>query len=263
MTISAFALITVVLLVVGGAGLKISHDDGLPQRFKGQYSSVDDNLRRERTKKYQRGNYKFYIEDKYTDNCRKIFPDWDYYDKELQCAFQRPAGENNIELIGSSHSSHLFYGLSEYYKIHSKYSIALFPVGSQLPFFNTQMLGERSNWYKRVNEAYKYVLTHDKIEYVVLSDLNRYGYSDIENPNEKDQIKILRNGVIRSFELLKNKKVLVILDNPYVPYEPALCSVRPLSFRYKESKCDYEFDKRIANQHKRVIEEVAKKIHKC
>ena len=257
--IKAIALF-IVLLVVGGAGLKIRHDDGLPQRFKEQYSSVDENLRRERTKKYKT-NYFFYIDDAYIDNCKKVYPHWNDADTPTTCAFMKEEGQNNIALIGSSHAAHLFYGLSEYYK-NSENSIALFPMGSQSPFYNLKVNYEaRSTWYSRIIDAYEYVLNHDNIKTVVLSDLNDY-FSDVDNPKEKDLYMIIKNGARRSFEKLKGKNVLVILDNPWAPFDPSLCSVRPFSFGFKDSKCDYLYTEStnvtFAKQHQQAILEVEK-----
>ena len=168
--IKAIALF-VVLLVVGGAGWKLNHDDGLPYRFKKMYSTVDENLRRERTKKYKT-NYYFYIDDVYIDNCKKVYPHWNDADTATTCAFMKEEGQNNIALIGSSHAAHLFYGLSEYYK-NSEKSIALFPMGSQSPFYKLKLNYEaRSTWYSRIIDAYEYVLNHENIKTVVLSDIN-------------------------------------------------------------------------------------------
>ncbi len=232
----------------------------MPQRFKEQYSSVDENLRRERTKKYKT-NYFFYIDDAYIDNCKKVYPHWNDADTPTTCAFMKEEGQNNIALIGSSHAAHLFYGLSEYYK-NSENSIALFPMGSQSPFYNLKVNYEaRSTWYSRIIDAYEYVLNHDNIKTVVLSDLNDY-FSDVDNPKEKDLYMIIKNGARRSFEKLKGKNVLVILDNPWAPFDPSLCSVRPFSFGFKDSKCDYLYTEStnvtFAKQHQQAILEVAK-----
>ena len=257
--IKAIALF-VVLLVVGGVGLKIRHDDGLPQRFKEQYPSVDENLRRERTKKYKT-NYSFYIDDAYVDNCKKVFPHWSDANPGTPCAFMKNEGMNNIALIGSSHASHLFYGLSELYK-NSDNSIALLTMGWQSPFFNVkENVEKRKTWYLSISKAYEYVFSHDNIKTVILADLNNY-FSDVDNPKEKDLYTIIKNGARRSFEKLKGKNVLVILDNPWAPFDPSLCSVRPFSFGFKDSKCDYLYSEStnftFAKQHQQAILEVAK-----
>ena len=255
--IKAIVLFTV-LIIVGCAGLKIKHDDVLPQRFNSQpYTTIDDKLRRENTKKYQT-NYNFYISDQYIDKCKTVFPHWNDADTTTTCAFMNNEGDNNIALIGSSHAAQLFYGLSEYYK-DSINSVAMFPVASQSAFLNLKANYEgRTTWYPLISKAYDYVSSHNNIKTVILSDLNANYYSDVENPNEKNFISILKNGARRSFEKLKNKKVLVLLDHPLVPYDPSLCSNRPFSFRFKESKCDYTFNRNIANMHKKAIIETAK-----
>ena len=169
-------------------------------------------------------------------------------------------GLNNIALIGSSHASHLFYGLSKVYKNNSENSIALLPMGTQSPFINLRVNKEgRTTWYSRIIDAYEYVLNHDNIKTVVLSDLN-YFFSDVENPNEKDLYKIIKNGARRSFKRLKEKNVLVILDNPWLPFEPTLCYPRP--FKFIKDKCYFLYSDSVnynlAKQHKQAILEVAK-----
>ena len=55
---------------------------------------------------------------------------------------------------------------------------------------------------------------------------------------------------------------MVILDNPWAPFDPSLCSVRPFSFGFKDSKCDYLYSEStnftFAKQHQQAILEVAK-----
>ena len=61
-------------------------------------------------------------------------------------------------------------------------------------------------------------------------------YSDIENPNEKDQTIIVENAIRRSLEKLKSLNVLILLDNPTTPFSPSLCK-RPFSFR--KNMCEF------------------------
>lgn len=249
-----------VLLAVGGAGLKIKHDDGLPQRFKEQILSSEELLRRERTKKYQGGNYLFYIDDKYTDNCRKELPFWKVMKGNgLNCAFQNKAGENNIAIIGSSHASHLFYGLKEYYK-NSEKSFALFPVSWQLPYKDLKLESTDCHWL--IQKAYDYVNTSKNIKTVILADYapNGVKYIDLRNPKLTDQKAIYKNAVERSFEMLKNLNVLVILDNPMVPYNPSICITnRPFSLKKSQSCSFIKYENKVYDMHKEVVRSVAKK----
>ena len=84
----------------------------------------------------------------------------------------------------------------------------------------------------------------------------------VDNPKEKDLYTIIKNGARRCFEKLKGKNVLVILDNPWAPFDPSLCSLRPFSFGFKDSKCDYLYSDstnvNYAKQHQQAILEVAK-----
>lgn len=101
-------------------------------------------------------------------------------------------------------------------------------------------------------------LHHKNIKTVVLVDLNEDYFSDLEQPQENSLFKIIQNGARRSFEKLKGLNILVLLDNPWDPVKSAMCSLRPFSFKIKEVKCDFIFDRTIADIHKQAILQAAK-----
>ena len=53
---------------------------------------------------------------------------------------------------------------------------------------------------------------------------------DRRNPGEKDFRKILHDGLVRTLDLLQkaDKQVIIVLDNPYLPFEPSRCARRPV-----------------------------------
>lgn len=174
----------------------------------------------------------------------------------LNCAFQNLGDNNNIAIIGSSHASHLFYGLKEYYKGSSN-SFSLFPVSSQSPFENLKITSSDTHWL--IQKAYDYILSSKNIKTVILADYaaNNVDYVDLNNPELTDSKEIYKKAVERTFEKLKKFKVLVLLDTPLLPFDPSLCNNRPYSF--KKSKCSFVYKNETCIMHKNVISKVAKK----
>ena len=82
---------------------------------------------------------------------------------------------------------------------------------------------------------------------------------DLKNPKLTDQKAIYKNAVERSFEMLKNLNVLVVLDNPIVPYDPSICiTKRPFSFKKSQSCSFIKYENEVYEMHKDVIKSVAK-----
>lgn len=231
-------LLFLVLLAIGICGYKVFSSNGFPERFEANKQiSEEELIIKNRTGKYYNV---FSIFDEYIDNCKVVFPHWDDVDPLTPCAMQNKAGLNNIAIIGSSHAAHLFYGL---YDLAKKYhdSIALFSKGSQSPFINLQSQIEgRLDWYKRITDGYNYVLNHQNIKTVILADISAPdSYIDLENPNEKDFKNILSNAVRRSLNILKGRNVIIVLDIPWLPFDPKICSnIRP--FKLTAMQCSFK-----------------------
>ena len=255
----------IAMLFVGFIGYRVFDTDGFKNRFpelellgnKSEEIEIDKH-----TNKYK-NNYKhFAIYDEYIDNCKLEFSNWNDLDVWTTCAMQSKPAQNNVALIGSSHAAHLFYGLSKLSTLDNK-SVALFAMGSQSPFINLRMNDEshpHKTWYQRIVDAYNYVEKQKNIKMVILADLARNYFIDIENPYEIDFQKIFKNAVIRSFERLKDRKVIVVLDNPELPMDPSKCGIsRPYSITKFDSSCTYkEADTSKGREiHNTIIKEVA------
>ena len=247
--IKAIALF-VVLLVVGCVGLKVFFDNK---------AKLQDHYWAEKTKIYKSS---FFVEDQYIANCNKVMPEWKRFNQALNCAFMKKDGENKVALIGSSHASHLFNGLTRVFN-DSDTSIAMFAMDDQSPFLHlSTQIEPKQKWFENIDLAYQYVTSHNEIEVVVLADI-KAPYVDADNPNEQDYESILTNAVTRSFEKLKSKKVLVLLDNPWVPFDPKLCNSRPFSIS-REPQCTFDYENKKYEKpyydmlHKDVISKVAK-----
>lgn len=231
------------LLILGGCGIKIVASEGYPNRYPNINSVEESEIKTKST-----GPYKFHsIYDQYVANCKKKFPHWNDNDLPTTCAFQSKEGSNNIALIGSSHAAHLFYGLAKKAQA-DKNSIALFPMGSQSPFLYMQTDKNTSNWYKRIADAYKYVKTHSNIKVVILANLSLGKFADLQNPTEKDRQKILASGVRRSLDILRDKEVVIVLDNPVLPFDPNKCINERKFTITKNFTCTYNRQKTLSNR---------------
>ncbi len=255
-------VLLVILIIIGYIGLKIYYLQGISSRFDAQKqeNNTEEITIEQNTTKYH--NY-FKIYDNYIDNCKLIFPHWNDSDPDTPCALQKREGFNNIALLGSSHAAHLFYGLSQLSKNYGN-SLALFSIGSQSPFINLQTLYEgRMSWYKRIIDGYDYVHHHKNIKLILLADIMTDPiFIDLNNPTEKDYEKNLSAGVTRSLDLLKDRKVIIILDNPWLPFEPSVCAGnRPFTFSSKQCLFNQEVSPNYSHRvlHKQVIEQIANK----
>ena len=248
------------MLAVGGVGSKIKHEDGIPSRFNFQVSKAyDENQRKELTNKYKLGNYLYFIEDRYTDLCKEALPFWkETSGNLLNCAFQNKKGKNNIAIVGSSHASHLFYGLKEYYK-DTENSIALFPSSGQSPFLDLQLSeGPFKNGSIFIEKAYEYITSKNYIKTVILVDFAQGIYKDLRNISETNQRTVYQNAVKRSLDKLKQFNILVLLDSPTIPFNPNVCFYRPLTFKKTVKSCPFEYSNSIAKIHNDIILTVAK-----
>ena len=92
---------------------------------------------------------------------------------------------------------------------------------------------------------------------------SRVDISDSLNPKSNLSKELLHSiGAKRTFDLLKkyHKQVIIVKDNPLLPFDPKSCQSRPLSFHTKECSFDRSiFDKNEPrNYFNSIIEKVAK-----
>lgn len=133
-------------------------------------------------------------------------------------------------------------------------------MGSQSPFLYMQTGKNNSNWYKRIADAYKYVKNHSNIKVVILANLSLGTFVDLQNPTEKDRQKILASGVRRSLDILKDKEVVIVLDNPVLPFDPNKCINERKFTITKNFTCTYNRQKTLSNREKddNTIKNIAK-----
>lgn len=246
----------VALLAVGFLGYRVMATDGFKNRFKVTPTAEEIEIK-EKTAKYRHDTY-FSLYDEYIDNCKAVFGEWNAADVWTTCVLQKKAGENNIALIGSSHAAHLFYGLSKLAQKDGN-AIALLSMGSQSPFINVKTnIQGRSDWYKRITDSYNYILSHKNLKVIVMAQ-HQAPLEDLENPAQKDYRAILKSAAARSFDLLKDREILLVLDSPWLPFHPSKCSAkRP--FTFTPPQCSFQRKKTVGTRDtdREVLTEVAK-----
>lgn len=188
-------------------------------------------------------------------NCSSYFPEWEKIN-DNPCRLQKPQG-NTIAIIGDSHAGHLYVGMSEQVGVND--GIAVFAASCAAPYLNIASATSvddpnikriRENNYKLINSAYDYIVRDEKIKTVILAYNPMCSLGDIKdmsNLKNKDMDAILKDGMTRTFDLLTkaDKKVFVLFDNPFLPFEPSLCVQRPVKISNRSNKCAFpqtEFD---------------------
>jgi peptidoglycan/LPS O-acetylase OafA/YrhL len=184
-------------------------------------------------------------------NCEKQFPDWTSI-TDSPCLFQKEFN-NSIAIIGDSHAEQLFAGVSALLKPSE--GVAVFPASCAAPYIdvataqrdiNAQRV--RKGAYKLINRAYDYIVDDPKIKVVILAHSPNCSYLDavdMKNLGNGDYKKVLADGMRRTFSTLTqaNKKVIVLLDNPPLPYDPAACVERPFRLTKKNDYCSFSREK--------------------
>ncbi|RZL56578.1 MAG: acyltransferase [Variovorax sp.] len=187
-------------------------------------------------------------------NCDAYFPDWTLI-TDNPCRLQKKTG-NDIALIGDSHAGHLFVGLSELSAARG--GVALYPASCAAPFLGVASAQKvksakevRENAYKLMDRAYGHIFADAAVKTVVLAHQPQCSYDDaidMTNPANTDPRKVLSDGLRRTLLALRNanKKVVIVLDNPLVPYDPKVCVSRPFRITKNNDRCSFpreEYDR--------------------
>ena len=86
-----------------------------------------------------------------------------------------------------------------------------------------------------INQSLELISQDDSVDTVILAHHPSCSFSSIlknQTISLKDGDVILENGMRKTFDLLKksNKKIIVVLDNPTIPFSPKKCIDRKLPF---------------------------------
>ena len=179
------------------------------------------------------------------DNCIQNFPDWTTI-TDRPCIIQ-PKTHNAIAIIGDSHAAQLFPGMSEI--LAPNEGIAVFNASCAAPYINvTTLLKEniklRERNYQLMNLGYDYIIKDPAIKTVVLAHNPYCSYGDAQdktNLADKDFNHVLKEGMKRTFSALiaANKQIVVLFDNPSLPFDPKLCVARPFRLTQKNDHCSF------------------------
>ena len=232
----------IVVLVIGLIGLVLSlsnnHGDNLNQKAINSEKIVD---------------IKPLIE-----KCNAVFPNWSPVGgNDLPCMLTNDDGHNDIAIIGDSHAGEIAPSLITLFG--QKHSLAVLPTTCMAPLINIGMDDEwRSKMHQNVIEAYDYVLSHDEIKLVIMAHLPNGKEYDVENKNLSTYDGVYQ-GALRTFKKLKeaNKEVMVIVDHPGLPFNPAKNThgiLRNLFYpKYRYARTHYENDVERNNYYHPVI----------
>lgn len=229
------AILVVVMAIVGYVGYRVYVSNGLAFRLV-QYSEAKT-IKAEAAEKQARLN------------CSAYFPEWEKMN-DNPCRLQNIHG-NTIAIVGDSHAGHLYLGMSE--NVSGNGGIATFATSCAAPYLNISSATKvndpnikriRENGYKLINSAFDFIVRDESIKTVILAHNPLCSMGDVKdmtNLDNKNVEKILEDGMSRTFDLLikANKKVIVLFDNPYLPFEPSLCVSRPFRIWDKKNNCRF------------------------
>lgn len=204
--------------------------------------------------------------------CLAKYPEWK--DQDNNCHIEKdPSKRISVAIMGDSHSGHLLHGM--YNLANRTYNLHSFGVSGHVPYYGFKSLTKvadkrwsemRSNGAKVWDRAFKDELLDPNTKVFVLAhnpSCSRKDITDTLNPNSTLSIEQLHFiGAKRTFDLLKkhNKQVIIVKDNPILPFLPQNCKTRPIMFR--KSLCSFDrsiFDNNEPrNFYNGILEKVAK-----
>ena len=229
------------MLLIGICGHCIYRKQGLPSRYLEKTDLQQDN-------EYYKKLNTFMNDSK--ERCNQIYPDWRKETRAF-CRLSKEEGENTIALLGDSHSGHLFLGMAQEAKINE--GIIALPVHGATPFLD-MTVGKNKKYNKTTKmylwhkKAYNYILEHPEIKIVLIAHrpFNSFNNAiDRLNPEEKDPRKALEKGIRRTFNFLQknNRQILIVLDNPKLPFYPTKAKNRPFFGYMSDGSFDrYKYD---------------------
>jgi len=224
------SLLIILMSLVGFSGYQVFIRNGIENRFQ-KMSMVDPETALALA----------------SNNCSVLFPKWAKL-TDNPCRLQKQFG-NTIAIIGDSHAGHLYVGMSE--SLGDKGGVADFAASCAAPYLdiasgtsepNTTKM--RGNAYRLINSAYEYIFNDSTIRTVILAHrpLCSYGDAkDIANPSITSANDALEDGMRRTFSALRksHKNVIVLFDNPQLPFEPSACIQRPFRLANQGKKCSF------------------------
>ncbi len=146
-----------------------------------------------------------------------------------------------IAIIGDSHGAALFKGLSQ--QLKNNFDEGLLLLGGRL-FIDVAAYPQGNpseiDVYKGGIKATKFVAEENSIETVImvsrgpryitpeLYTKEKYNFYLLDDPSVLDKAKVFEIGLRRTLDLLlsKNKKLIFVLENPTLDFDPSSCQVK-------------------------------------
>ncbi len=205
-------------------------------------------------------------------NCIDKYPKWDK--RELQCYIEvDPQKRDVVALMGDSHSEQLLLGLINIKD--RKYNVHSFGISGRVPYYGFKSATKyEDKYYSEMrsygaqlwDQAFLDELRDPNTKVFVLAHCPHWSRKDItdnQNPNSTMSNEQLHKiGAKRTFDLLKkyNKQVIIVKDNPWLPFEPQGCQDRPIVFHKRLCSFDRSVldDYEERNFYNGILEKVAK-----
>ena len=204
--------------------------------------------------------------------CLTKYPEWSSQDHN--CLIENdPSKGISVAIMGDSHSAHLLQGM--YNLKNRSYNIHSFSISGHVPYYGFKSLTKnadkhwsemRSNGAKVWDRAFMDELLDPNVKVFVLAHnpaCSRNDITDTLNSNSSlssEQLHLI--GAKRTFDLLKkhNKQVIIVKDNPTLPFAPQKCNPRPIVFHKQLCSFDRTFfdNNEPRNFYNSVIEKVSK-----
>jgi len=178
--------------------------------------------------------------------CARRHPEWERL-TDTPCLMEKPNG-NRLAILGDSHAGTLFIGLSERLPAR-EWGIAVYPVscGAPYPRLATGLAdagarGVREEGHRLIELAYREVTSDPTVTTVLLAHNPKCSWhdaKDLDDPAADDRqamASAMRRGLSALFAA--GKRVILVLDNPALPFPPRECQPRPVPFR-QPARCSF------------------------
>ena len=225
-----------VLFFIGGAGYSIFKYEGIKSRFQ----TPDESAEHKEIVSLMNERHRL---------CLEKNPGRKSQDNACSLAIESEQ-KTNVVLLGDSHAGHLEYGLLKYFK-----NFSVFPVSCQAPLYGFKNaitkdeIGKMRELGSDIKDKEMIKSFEDRnIQVMVLGHHPGCSYGSMidkfdPNTNKLPVIEQYKVGLVRTLDMAKKygKKVLFVLDNPSLPFEPNSCRPRPFSFNNRNCSFDRKF----------------------
>lgn len=265
------------LFFVGCLGLLINRNIGFPTRFNAfpyefrTYLIWNKDMFNSSFSHYKDDKLKATVNKLWNkvDNCIKEYPDWNSSDH--RCYMEADRNKVKFVLMGDSHAGNLVYGLQKLTE-NTNIGFDSYQWSMTIPLYGFMSQTHRENgwiWVKGsalMYRAYNTEVLNPSIKLFILGHTPIASYGDMsdkldEDTNTRAPIDKYRVGVKRTVDFLTThgKRVLFVLDNPPLPFDPNSCMKRPFSLTNRSCSFSKDiYDKNVAySAYNQAVKEIA------